>query len=370
MLSQVISRGSFAARRGFSSKPPIPIIDIAPFLQTAELPRLEAKKQEMAQLMHEACRDVGFFGVCGHGINQAELDEVIDVSRQFFHSPQENKNKVLMTNKPFGFRGYQKLGQNVTQYQRDWHEAIDLYCTLPPSHPVVKRLQGEKEQRSRVMEEFVTTPNPWPTQPASFKPIFDRYIPTMVQLGTTIMRVMALSLKLPEHFFTQTKLVDESFWVLRIIGYPPLPQASTASNGELDVGMSCGPHTDYGCLTIINADKTPGALQVLNRRDEWITVDPIPDTFVMNIGDMFNIWTRGLYRANLHRVMNKNANYRVSLPFFLEPNFEAVVRPLPSPLLPRVPADATTAKKYEPVVYGDHLFSKVSSNFDWNEWKK
>ena len=37
--------------------------------------------------------------------------------------------------------------------------------------------------------------------------------------------------------------VDDSFWVMRMIGYPPLPN-------DYD-GFSCGAHKDYGCLTYV-----------------------------------------------------------------------------------------------------------------------
>ena len=58
-------------------------------------------------------------------------------------------------------------------------------------------------------------------------------------------------------------------------------------------------------------------------------------------------------QPTVHRVINADpSKSRVSLPFFYEPAFEAVVAPLPglcSPSRPRVPA----------VRYGSHLESKV-----------
>jgi isopenicillin N synthase-like dioxygenase len=50
-------------------------------------------------------------------------------------------------------------------------------------------------------------------------------------------------------------------------------------------------------------------------------------------------------------------NYRVSVPFFYEPNFEATVAPLPSCCADDNPP------KYKPIMYGDHLSAKVNSNF-------
>ena len=88
----------------------------------------------------------------------------------------------------------------------------------------------------------------------------------------------------------------------------------------------------------------------------------MPNCFVINIGDMVNIWTNRLYTSTLHRVMHTAENtFRVSIPFFYEPNFDAVVKPLAK----CVEATGGVVKEKE-VVYGLHLVGKVSTNFDVN----
>jgi isopenicillin N synthase-like dioxygenase len=105
-----------------------------------------------------------------------------------------------------------------------------------------------------------------------------------------------------------------------------------------------------------------GALQVLSRNGEWIDADPIPGALVVNIGDMLNILTNDLYHATLHRVVHRKQSYRVSVPFFYEPNFDAKIAPIPKCL------DETGGHaKHAPVIYGEHLLSKVSNNFDINK---
>ncbi|KAJ3035904.1 hypothetical protein HDV00_003304 [Rhizophlyctis rosea] len=106
-------------------------------------------------------------------------------------------------------------------------------------------------------------------------------------------------------------------------------------------------------------DDTPGSLQVKGKTGEWINVDPIPGTFVINIGDMLNIWTNGIYTSTLHRVIHTKHTYRVSVPFFFEPNFGAVIEPLQGCV------EETGGKAlHGRVMYGDHLLSKVENNFD------
>nr|KAJ3418350.1 hypothetical protein HK105_000020 [Polyrhizophydium stewartii] len=183
----------------------------------------------------------------------------------------------------------------------------------------------------------------------------------MRRVGEAIMHAMAFGLGLDENFFDSR--MDDSFWVMRLIGYPPLDPAADG------VGISCGEHTDYGCLTILNTDETTGALQVKSKSGEWITADPIPGAFVINIGDMVNaclrivaslqVWTNEIYTSTLHRVIHTKGNFRVSVPFFFEPNFDTVVEPLPICV-----ERSGRPPLHKPVMYGDHLLRKVGGNFD------
>ena len=87
-------------------------------------------------------------------------------------------------------------------------------------------------------------------------------------------------------------------------------------------------HTDYGLLTILLQDDT-GGLQVRSPTG-WIDVPPDPDAFVCNIGDMLERMTAGRYRSTPHRVRNTTRRSRLSFPFFFDPGWDAVVRPVPA----------------------------------------
>jgi isopenicillin N synthase-like dioxygenase len=111
-------------------------------------------------------------------------------------------------------------------------------------------------------------------------------------------------------------------------------------------------------VTLLLADSTTGALQVQTKSGQWINADPIPGAFVVNIGDMIERWTNGEWKSTLHRVIHKGSAYRVSVPFFFEPNFDAIVKPL------KVCLDRTGGEPlYEEVMYGDHLIHKIKGNF-------
>ncbi|KAJ3271271.1 hypothetical protein HDV01_006943 [Terramyces sp. JEL0728] len=317
----------------------LPVVDISAFLKQSSL----QEKQKTAKSLHDACVQFGFLYLKGHGLTIEEMAEIRKLSKEFFDLSEEEKQAISISNNDLA-RGYQKLGQNITLYAQDWHEGVDLYAPVDDNHIIKQR--GLKTLAGK---------NPDPQRPANFTKIVDEYVVKMKRIGMATMSAMAMGLGLEERFFD--KYMENSFWVMRLIGYPPLKKVD-------NVGISCGEHTDYGCLTILNTDDTTGALQVLAKSGEWITADPIPGHFVINIGDMVNNWTNDMYKSTLHRVIHTKESYRVSVPFFFEPNFDAVIEPLP------ICVEQTGGKpKYTPVMYGDHLLGKVTNNFDVSDGK-
>lgn len=268
----------------------IPSIDIRSFLESSQ----ESERIQVAKLIRDACINVGFFYVTGHGVDLTATEEIRQIALQFFQRPMEEKLEVSIQNSDHA-RGYQTIGQNITQYKHDWHEALDYYAPVDQNHTLIKKKIS-----------VLSGKNPYPKIPSGLSTVLDAYVASMIKLGKAIMSGISLSLGLSADYFSS--YMTDPFWVIRMIGYPPLP-----SDHE---GVSCGQHTDYGCLTILNTDGTKDALQVMSKSGDWITVDPIPGSFVINIGDMVNIWTNDLYPATLHRVVHKNTNYRISVPFF------------------------------------------------------
>lgn len=338
----------------------LPVINLAPFLDKGHKGRISA-----AAALHAACLEYGFFYLdISSYIDPSEPEELTQLARDFFAQPDQVKDKIALRNED-NARGYARLKENVTNGKADNHEAIDFY--KPVANPEKgKPLWGR---------------NQWPDIPG-FKEKYDKWIAKMQDLGLIVMEAMATGLGMsPEEWQDLRSKVDDSFWVMRVIGYPPLPNDHD--------GFSCGAHKDYGCLTFLYADSTQGALEVFlptpglivktstsAPADEgvetgvWITADPVPGCIVCNIGEMWEIWTKGLYKSTLHRVIHRGSNYRVSIPFFFEPNFDAVIEPLPAAtrILEGTPEKDKKIlvgdKTYSPVVYGEFLLNKVGNNFD------
>lgn len=66
--------------------------------------------------------------------------------------------------------------------------------------------------------------------------------------------------------------------------------------------------------------------------------------------------------------------HRNSIPFFFEPNFDAVIKPLAAALrlqegTPKKKGQSEDDNRYEPVVYGNFLLGKVTNNFDSGKGK-
>jgi len=312
-----IRRFSAAARR------PIPLIDLS------QPPELAARE------IHEACRSVGFFQIFGHGVPETLRARMLSESACFFSLPQRSKDELSIWRSADKVRGYQRIHENVTQGAADWHEGFDCYA----ESPLASAHHGA---------------NLWPAEQPSLRSAVAAYVLEMRRVGGLVTSLMAQSLGLPPDHFAP--FYDNGFWGLRAIHYPPA--AATREQSEAGPELGCGVHTDYGCLTLLHSDETPGALQAQATDGTWIDIEPTPGAFVCNIGDMMARWTNGLYRATPHRVLRPAAGARISIPFFFEPNYDAVIAPLP-----RCCELTSRRAMWPPVVYGEHLLAKTSSNF-------
>ncbi|GAA5976006.1 hypothetical protein JCM10908_005354 [Rhodotorula pacifica] len=342
----------------------LPELDLSPFLTNPGDSSTALRRRDTAANLDRYLTSYGFLYITGFDsvVSQQELDAVLEAARAFFARPEAEKAK-LKTQRGDGARGWQKMGENVTGGYSDWHEGWDCYKPFPP----------EEEDPSKLLRG----PNRWPTEPSNFRPLLETHFKKMEVLGHALMEATAMALGIEEGEEDYARLkgwVSDPFWVARCIGYPPLPADAK--------GVSCGAHKDYGNWTLLLADPTPGALQVFLRDPEgsqtaddssnehgyWINADPKPGCLVVNVGEMVEVYSAGRYKATLHRVIHKAPTYRVSVPFFFEPNFDATITPLAAASRAGAnnengQAANTPVKQIKPVNYGAFLAAKVASNF-------
>ncbi|XP_055959842.1 probable 2-oxoglutarate-dependent dioxygenase At3g50210 isoform X2 [Mercurialis annua] len=293
---------------------------------------------EVVKNLDRACRDAGFFYVKGHGIPDSLSKEVKMMTHKFFSLPYEEKAKIKIT-AATGYRGYQGIGENVTEGTRDLQEAIDCYTEMTPGMygALGKPLEGC---------------NQWPVDPPNFKTLMEEYVALCTDLSRKILRGIALALGGAADEL-EGEIAGDAFWAMRIIGYPGVKKSQDLT--ENDIG--CGAHTDYGLLALINQDDDITALQVRNLSGEWISAPPIPGTFICVIGDMLKIWSNGMYDSTLHRVINNAPKYRVCIAYFHETNFDSTIE-ASDICIKKTGGIRKTGK----AVYGEHLVSNLQIN--------
>jgi isopenicillin N synthase-like dioxygenase len=316
----------------------IPVIDVSELVAGA--PSQEA----VAGRLGEACRESGFFYVVGHGVDEGLQRRLHKLSRQFFAQDVEAKLRIRMALGGRAWRGYFRVGDELTSGKPDQKEGLYFGQELAADHPLVRAgtpLHG---------------PNLFPSEPPGLRETVLEYMAALTHLGQRLMVGLALSLGLEESYFAD-RYTAEPLTLFRVFNYPPPADPALWGVGE---------HTDYGLLTILLQDDT-GGLEVRSR-SRWVLAPPVPGSFVCNIGDMLDRMTRGRFRSTPHRVRNSAPRARLSFPFFFDPNFFARAQPIEHlggemPLGDQAERwDGASVHAFQGT-YGDYLLGKVGKVF-------
>lgn len=188
-------------------------------------------------------------------------------------------------------------------------------------------------------------PNQWP-ELEGFQDTVNAYYEAVFDLGRHLLQGFARALGQEETFFDSFVTCPPS--QLRLLHYPFNPDAQDS--------QGIGAHTDYECFTLL-LPTAPG-LEVMNGAGEWIDVPLLPDAYVVNIGDMMEVWTNGRFVATSHRV-RKVKEERYSFPLFFACDYDTVVAPLPQLL------EGDEAPRFEPIRAGDHLLAQTMQSFTY-----
>jgi isopenicillin N synthase-like dioxygenase len=266
-----------------------------------DIPIIRLDAADAPRAIDHACRTTGFFALAGHGVDAGQRNELLDAARQFFALPAERKSEVALAKGGTAWRGWFPLGDELTSGVPDLKEGYYVGRALGPSE---LPLHGA---------------NIWPDDVPELGPAVDAWMVAMESIGQRVLAAMAEGLGLSRDWF-RAGITSDPTVLFRIFRYPPHPPSADDRWGVAE-------HTDYGLLTLLAHDGTPG-LEVRSG-DTWIEVDPDPDLIVCNLGDMLDRLTLGRYRSTAHRVRNVAGHDRISLPFFLDPSWDARVEPLP-----------------------------------------
>jgi isopenicillin N synthase-like dioxygenase len=315
----------------------IPVIDFAPFLSGNARGR-----QGVSAQIAEACETIGFLYLKNHGVADDKVSAIFAAARFFFALPESVRMREQLLSSPGQTRGYMPL--RARHYPGtgapDEMEAFKVQLELAHDDPDI------------VAGDRIHQLNKWPDGYPEFRRTVLDYFAEMTRLSAELLRAFALALDLPEDFFLE--FYRKPMTQLSLLHYPP--QSPSAPDDEYGIR----PHADATAFTILAQDEV-GGLQVKGVSDGWIEALPIPGTFVINIGNMMARWTNDRFASTLHRVFNRTGRERYSVPFFGIPDFDAVVRCLPTCEGPGNPA------KYEPLHVGEFTRRKFST--DWTGQK-
>ncbi|KAI7756593.1 hypothetical protein M8C21_022181 [Ambrosia artemisiifolia] len=302
-------------------------------------------------LLKRACMDCGFFYVTNHGISEEFMDQVFTQSKNFFHLPLEEKMKLLRNEKHRGYTPFlDELLDPANQLQGDQKEGFYIGIELPEDDPEAQRT--------------FYGPNLWPDSDIlpGWRQTMEKYHQQAMEVVKKTARLIALALDLDANFFEQPEMLGKPIAVLRLLHYPG--QVSEPAKGIYGAGA----HSDYGLITLLATDAVSG-LQICKDKDAkprvWEDVEPLKGAFVVNLGDMLERWSNGIFRSTLHRVLG-NGQERYSIPYFVEPSHDCVVECLPTcqsrenpPKFPRVKCEAYLLQRYKDTHADLSLYNKA-----------
>ncbi|MFK8083677.1 MAG: isopenicillin N synthase family dioxygenase [Granulosicoccus sp.] len=251
-----------------------------------------------------AAEDIGFMTITNTTIDASEVQKVMNTYREFFMLPDAQKAVFDMattgSNRGWGAPGAEQVDSAANP---DYKEVFDCGLELDVEDPLVA--------------QTYYAPNRWPDHPAGFRSVVQDYYDKVTAVSLALLTAVAQAVGQPADYFTDK--FDKPMALLRGNYYPPRPPTA----GSKDFGIA--PHTDYGCLTLLATDGTPG-LEIQDRNGHWAGISASPGTFVVNFGEMLQMWTAGQVVATPHRVLG-GSEERISVPFFFNPRFDANVAP-------------------------------------------
>ncbi|XP_043720733.1 1-aminocyclopropane-1-carboxylate oxidase 5-like [Telopea speciosissima] len=294
----------------------IPVIDFS------KLDDGEERSKTLSQIAN-GCEEWGFFQLVNHGISEELLERVKKVCSECYKLEREetfkNSKPVKMLNDLVEGKSNEKL-ENV-----DWEDVFTL-------------LDDQD----------------WPSESLEFKETMAEYRYELKKLAEKLMEVMDENLGLPKGYIKKAlNGEDKAFFGTKVSHYPPCPHP------ELVNGLRA--HTDAGGVILLFQDDKVKGLQIL-KNGEWIDVQAMPNSIVINTGDQIEVLSNGLYKSVWHRVLATPDGNRRSIASFYNPSFKATIAPAPELIKPEVTKEVAQVA-YPEFVFGDYMSVYAEQKF-------
>ncbi|KAH7655533.1 Thebaine 6-O-demethylase protein [Dioscorea alata] len=236
---------------------------------------------ERAEVIHQlcmACREWGFFTVVNHEIPKRLMDEMLDAFEKFFNQSEEEKNEYINSYAfhPIRYGTSVNTPDNKIRYWRDY---VKIFVN-PEFHSPAKLF--------------------------GFRNTLFEYAAYTRKMGKELLKAIWESLELNTEDIDVALDIKSCYQILAL-GLPP--------------------HSDHGLLTILLQNGING-LQV-KHNNKWLHIKPLPNSFIVNIGDQMELVSNGRYKSVLHRAQVNGKNTRMSVATIIGPSYEAIVAPAP-----------------------------------------
>ncbi|PKI67652.1 hypothetical protein CRG98_011865 [Punica granatum] len=272
----------------------LPLVDISHLGLEEGHPMREECEREIAW----AAKDWGFFQIVNHGIPRQVLEQMKGEQEKVFRQPfcvkRAGGGKLLN----LGEECYRWGNPTATCLrQMSWSEAFHI-----PINDI-----------SRIEDE-------------SLRSAIEIFAAVATNLAEKIVEVLAANLRAEGTDYFRVNCTRDSCY-LRMNRYPPCPNFSSEVFGLM-------PHTDSDFLAIVCQDSV-GGLQLMKDDGTWASVSPNPNALVINVGDLLQAWSNGVYKSVKHRVMASAKEERHSMAFFYCPKSNTVIKSCINPSIYR-----------------------------------
>ncbi|OAA66022.1 thymine dioxygenase [Niveomyces insectorum RCEF 264] len=342
----------------------IPLIDLSKFLDGPEEQRVAT-----AKAMLHGFQTAGFVYLQNTPITTDMRAAIFDASARFFAQPLATKEAVGWTT-PEANRGYSAPGREKVTQLKDVADVAKLKAAVPDI----------KESFEIGREDEPGFPNPWPDETATaatpsssapapppltgFRATMQDFHARCQAVHVAVMDAIAVGMGLPSGFFHG--FVDAGDNTLRLLHYPAVARDVFRVN---PAQVRAGEHSDYGSITLLFQDDR-GGLQVKSPSGRFVDATPIPDTIVVNAGDLLARWSNDTIKSTIHRVVepppplqadnhNTGDTYppRYSIAYFCNPNFKSHIEAIPGTYA------TESEKKYEGINSGQYLVQRLTATY-------
>ncbi len=287
--------------------------------------------EQIGRNLCQAATQHGFFYVSNHGISSQLIETAFNLTEKFFALPLEKKNLVGMTQ---GHRGFLQIGTSV----------MEGYSAADQKESFIWGPEYSNNSQPNQSETELLAKNKWPACLPEMQSPLNQLFRTVHTCTDKILRAMATGLGVNADYFTRHFRNPTSRGSL--IHYP----ATTEQQEQYGVS----PHTDFGCLSLL-FQREPG-LHVQTKQGKWEMVDILPDTIVVNIGDLMERWSNGKFRSVPHYVKNLKPQDRHSIVFFVDPASNTVIEPVVSD---------GDKRRFEPIGCAEYITGRFDKSFTY-----